>query len=449
MKKLILFLLLVSPSYADVFDSSGRNKVNSAITTSEGFVSTSNSSTTPLGISGVFTGTGEEIKNYAAVTVNVFADVASATNGLSFQWSSDNTNWDHVETYDVPAGVGRAFNITIRARYFRVVYTNGGTGQTTFRLQTILQPVLPAPRKEPMDVQVDNDEAAVFTRSAIVGKTTAGGGAFIDVKVTPSGTLTVDPGTVTVTDGAGALNVIVDSGTIGTITNPVTVTDGVGALNVIVDSGTITADTESPSAAALGDSAGNPTTGVWGAFLQLFNGTTWDRARGDITNGLDVDVTRVPTNQTIDLNRISGSALGATNPVPVRQTDGTSFYDSRNIQGQNSARPIYCSESAFLNMTTATTTQLVALTASQIIYVCSYAFEAAGATNAKLVYGTGTNCATGTTDATPTWEWTAQTGINRNSGGGNIVTKTAVSNAICASSSAAVNLKVEISYTKF
>ncbi len=30
------------------------------------------------------------------------------------------------------------------------------------------------------------------------------------------------------------------------------------------------------------------------ASLMLFNGTTWDRARGDIPNGLDVDVTRLP-----------------------------------------------------------------------------------------------------------------------------------------------------------
>ena len=44
-------------------------------------------------------------------------------------------------------------------------------------------------------------------------------------------------GSVTVTDGSGALNVIVDSGTVSTITNPVTVTDGSGALNVICDSG--------------------------------------------------------------------------------------------------------------------------------------------------------------------------------------------------------------------
>ena len=54
--------------------------------------------------------------------------------------------------------------------------------------------------------------------------------------VIPSGT-TIVGGTVTVTDGAGALNVIVDSGTITSITNTVTVSDGAGALNVICDSG--------------------------------------------------------------------------------------------------------------------------------------------------------------------------------------------------------------------
>lgn len=59
--------------------------------------------------------------------------------------------------------------------------------------------------------------------------------------VLDSGTVTTITNPVTVTDGAGALNVIVDSGTltaVTTITNPVTVTDGAGALNVIIDSGT-------------------------------------------------------------------------------------------------------------------------------------------------------------------------------------------------------------------
>lgn len=72
--------------------------------------------------------------------------------------------------------------------------------------------------------------------------------------VSGTGALSV-AGAVTVSDGAGALNVIVDSGTSvvtqGTGTNlhtvvdsgAVTVSDGAGALNVIVDSGTLTAVT--------------------------------------------------------------------------------------------------------------------------------------------------------------------------------------------------------------
>lgn len=59
-------------------------------------------------------------------------------------------------------------------------------------------------------------------------------------------------------------------------------------------SGTPAVDTELPAAAALADAAGNPTTPLVGDCLMVFNGTTWDRARGDTTNGLDVDVTRLP-----------------------------------------------------------------------------------------------------------------------------------------------------------
>lgn len=68
-------------------------------------------------------------------------------------------------------------------------------------------------------------------------------GEIQEVQVDADGQLQVDVltmPTVTVTDGAGAMNVIVDSGTltaITTITNSVTVTDGAGALNVICDSG--------------------------------------------------------------------------------------------------------------------------------------------------------------------------------------------------------------------
>jgi len=66
--------------------------------------------------------------------------------------------------------------------------------------------------------------------------------------------------------------------------------------HAVTNAGTfaVQADTELSTAAALADAAANPTTALVGALAQLFNGTTWDRMRGDITNGLDVDVTRLP-----------------------------------------------------------------------------------------------------------------------------------------------------------
>jgi hypothetical protein len=82
-------------------------------------------------------------------------------------------------------------------------------------------------------------------------------------------------GVVAVTDNGGTLSV----------------DDGAGSLTV---DGSVTADTELPAAAALADAAANPTTPLVGAAALLYNGTTWDRQRGDITNGLDVDVTRLP-----------------------------------------------------------------------------------------------------------------------------------------------------------
>jgi len=77
---------------------------------------------------------------------------------------------------------------------------------------------------------------------------------------------------------------------------PVAITgDAANGLDVDVTrvTGTVTVDTELPAAAALADATANPTTPLAGAALELYNGTTWDRVRGDTTNGIDVDVTRV------------------------------------------------------------------------------------------------------------------------------------------------------------
>ncbi len=117
-----------------------------------GVESTNNSSTTALGVSAVFTGTSDDLSSFQAVTVTVLADQISAVSGISIQFSPDNTNWDFKFLYPWNNNTGaaiatvanQAYSITLNkvARFFRVVYTNGGTAQVTFRLKSVLHPVI-------------------------------------------------------------------------------------------------------------------------------------------------------------------------------------------------------------------------------------------------------------------------------------------------------------------
>lgn len=100
-------------------------------------VSTANSSTSTLTSGSVFTGTAENIAQYKQIQISVISDVASGTNGLSIQQSSNGTNWDIVDTYTVAAATGVTVSLGVAASYFRIVYTNGGTNQASFRLQTV------------------------------------------------------------------------------------------------------------------------------------------------------------------------------------------------------------------------------------------------------------------------------------------------------------------------
>src|SRR3972149_4995618 len=69
-----------------------------------GVTSPSNSSTTPLGIGGIFTGSFDDVSSYAFLSFQIFSNVASAVNGLEFQWSPDGINADRIETTNVLAG---------------------------------------------------------------------------------------------------------------------------------------------------------------------------------------------------------------------------------------------------------------------------------------------------------------------------------------------------------
>lgn len=103
----------------------------------KGVVDSGNSSIVPLSGGATFTGDAFETLNYGIVFVSVYADVASATDGLKVQQSIDGTNWDFADNYTIAAGANENYAVNPHARYLRVVYTNGGSAQTTFRLQVI------------------------------------------------------------------------------------------------------------------------------------------------------------------------------------------------------------------------------------------------------------------------------------------------------------------------
>lgn len=168
-----------------------------------GVIDAGNSSVTPLGIGGVFTGIAFDVTKYASINVCLISDVPSATDGVKLEVSTDGVNWDHNHktTYSAATGVGYIFNAEFK--FARVVYTNGAVAQSYFRLQTIFKSNYVAPSLYTLDQTVTGTMFAQLNKSTIIGKTTGGGGGFVDVKVNPSGALTVEAsvtGSVSVTN---------------------------------------------------------------------------------------------------------------------------------------------------------------------------------------------------------------------------------------------------------
>lgn len=141
------------------------------------------------------------------------------------------------------------------------------------------------------------------------------------------GSLTVD-GTVTVTDGAGALNVIVDSGS-------VTVSDGAGALNVIVDSSAL------PSGASTSAKQDTAITAlqIIDDLPNTINSTTSGQS-GILMQG--AVTTAAPTYTTLKTNPLSLQTDGSLRVALTNgSTGGTSGTDnSAFTAGVTSATPI-------------------------------------------------------------------------------------------------------------
>lgn len=97
-----------------------------------------NSTKSILTSSGVFYGRPEDVSEYGQIVISLNTDQDSAANGLKVYQSSDSTNWSVVRQYSITGNVSFNKHIQLYARYYKVEYTNGGTDQTEFRLQTKL-----------------------------------------------------------------------------------------------------------------------------------------------------------------------------------------------------------------------------------------------------------------------------------------------------------------------
>lgn len=147
-----------------------------------------NSSTTTLGADETFTGTAFQTNGYGIIYVSVFSDVASATDGLVIEQSPDGTNWDHSDNFTIPANTGKNFSINPFAKFYRVKYTNGGSSQSEFRLQSILKSIGKSSSHRIQDA-ISTDDDAELVKSVLTGQDEEG--TFQNVKTTKDGNLTI------------------------------------------------------------------------------------------------------------------------------------------------------------------------------------------------------------------------------------------------------------------
>lgn len=155
----------------------------------DGKVDTNNSTTTPLAADGEFTGTATDTLDYALIFVTVTADVASATDGLCLQTSTDGTTWIDGDCFTIAAGVSKTFSFQPNTKYARIHYTNGSTIQTSFDLQTIFKKTNSKPSSHRIKDSISPEDDATLQKSVVTAQKPDG--TFINIGSTDSGNLKV------------------------------------------------------------------------------------------------------------------------------------------------------------------------------------------------------------------------------------------------------------------
>lgn len=332
------------------------------VTKSEGSsVDSNNSTATPLGVSGVFTGTLVDVTQYGSISIQVFADEDSATDGLSFEWSTDGgSNWDVQDQHDITANQAEQFVLPRITESFRIVYTNGTTGQGAFRLETILNPWPVSGEIEELDVMLDSKDLALTSRSVIAGETP--GGNFVNVQVSTAGNFKVD-----VEELAGNA-ISLNTGTRDAGTQRVTIaTDDLVPISAaslplpsgaatsaaqLADDHNVTVSNASLAVTTLADATDAAAHGASQTGFRAMgtDGTNDQQIAVDATGNVQVDILTFPADQPFDLNQVGGTAVITGGVAGSQGVGGLAAADAA-VAGN----PVYVGGRSNLNEPTAVT----------------------------------------------------------------------------------------------
>jgi hypothetical protein len=143
------------------------------------------------------------------------------------------------------------------------------------------------------------------------------------------------------------------------------------------------------AAAALADATSNPTTAPWAGMLMCFNGTTWDRVRGDTTNGIfaNVKTSALPT----------GAATSAKQPA--LGTAGSASADVISIQGVASMTAVKVDGSGVTQPVSGTVTANLGTAAVTNAGTFAVQIAANSSVNQAQVAGTATDVNSGVKSA--------------------------------------------------
>ena len=165
-------------------------------------VSAVNSTTTPLSASATFTGTAEDVTQYASISIAFNIAPTNATGNVFVQFSNSASFAVILSNTVTPVtstiASGFTLDVTTAAQYYRIKYINDSTPQTSMTIQTIFHPQARIATSTYRYAQTLTDYSDTLnTRSVLWGKT-LGGNIYESVTTNGEGSICmniVDPRT--------------------------------------------------------------------------------------------------------------------------------------------------------------------------------------------------------------------------------------------------------------